>query len=221
MRQITAKNWAFLKLYLGRDVRYHGNATRCYMKVYDMESERQAQVSGSRLCAVPVIKQAIQKYREEAAQQMGIDAGFVLEQSVLVYDRAMANLGVEVDIITKLKDGSQVLTTVEQREHMPAIAVKALELIGKHTAVQAFQDNVEHTHTHRLVQALQAKSKQVERKAAAQPAIEGEYTEVSNEVVGEAGAGEEKKRVHQGGGQAPGQNEPEKTTAERAGATGN
>jgi hypothetical protein len=44
-------------------------------------------------------------------------------------------------------------------------AVRALWLIGKHTAVQAFSKKVAVSHTHRLGQALAKRTKQLEDQA--------------------------------------------------------
>ena len=41
----------------------------------------------------------------------------------------------------------------------------ALELIGRHTRVQAFKDTIEHSHTHRLEKALARRGKEVEQAA--------------------------------------------------------
>ena len=215
---LTPKQEAFVRLYIGRNSKYFGNATASYKRSYgDCGSDRVAQTSGSRLTRQPEIAALISRYRERAAQAAQVDANFVLEQSVHLYDVAMGNTAVEVDGIGP----SGAVIPLEKRDINLAVASKALELIGKHTSVQAFQDNVEHTHTHRLEKALQAKAKQVERKAIDRPAIEGEYTEVSNEAPAPATAEEEKKRVHPAGGHRGGPIQPEKTSAERAGATGN
>ncbi len=217
------KHQAFIKLYLGRDMHYHGNATKCYKKVFDSDNERVSQTSGSRLTRQPDIAAAIKRYREKAADDLGIDARFVLEQSVRIYDRAMGDEGVEVDLLTTLKDGSQVLVPFERREHHPAIAVKALELIGKHTSIQAFQDNVEVTHTHRLELALAAKQKQVEARAVG-TTIEGECIEICNDdapapAPARPAVEEEKKRVHAAGGQSEERIAPGKTSSAARAAT--
>jgi len=215
---LTPKQEAFVRLYIGRNSKYFGNATASYKRSYgDCGSDRVAQTSGSRLTRVPEIAALITRYRERAAQAAQVDANFVLEQSVHLYDVAMGNTAVEIDQIGK----AGATETVERRDINLAVASKALELIGKHTQVQAFQDNVEHTHTHRLELALQAKQRQVERKAMARPAIEGEYTEVSNDPPASGPAEEEKKRVHAAGGHRGGRVQTGKTTPERAGATGN
>lgn len=213
---MNVKQQAFLKLYLGRAAHYHGNATKCYVKTYDCTNERVAQTSGSRLLKQPDIAGAVKRYREKAADDLGIDARFVLEQSVRVYDRAMGDEPIEVDHI----NSKGAVITSEVREHHPAIAVKALELIGKHTSIQAFQDNVEVTHTHRLELALAKKQKQVEDKASANTIIEGECVEIRNESSpAPGGQKEEKKRVHDQGGQNSTSIAPGKTSSRPDAAT--
>jgi len=222
---LTPKQEAFVRLYIGRNSKYFGNATKCYKRAYgDCSNERVAQTSGSRLTRLPEIAALISRYRERAAQATQVDATFVLEQSVHLYDVAMGNTAIEIDAPGA---GGEHLV-VERRDINLTVASKALELIGKHTSVQAFQDNVEHTHTHRLEKALQARQKQVERKALNRaPAIEAQYTEISNtgadlvDGPAQATAEEEKKRVHKAGGHRGGSIQPEETSSQRAGATGN
>ena len=159
----------FLRLYLGRDDRYNGNASKCYKVVYDPDEERSAKVGhsmASKLLKHPIIKEEIERWHDVQRKQTMADATFVLEQSVRLYDRAMGDAPIEVDVIEEDKEtGKQRVVTLEKREYQPAIARQALELIGRHTSVQAFQDNVEHTHTHKLEQALARRSKLVEARA--------------------------------------------------------
>ena len=218
---LTTKQQAFVRYYLGRDMVYHGNATKSYKRAYgDCSDERVAQSSGSRLTKLPPIAALIAKYRDKAAKATQVDANFVLAQSVRVYDRAMGDEAIEVDHI----DASGATVTSEIREHMPAIAVKALELIGKHTAVQAFQDNVEHTHVHRLEQALAARQRAVESKAAALPTIDGQSFEVLNDapdpVMKGADAEQAEKRVHLKEVNRNRESNDEETRQASAGATG-
>lgn len=214
---INPQQALFLKLYLGRDDRYHGNATQSYFKAFNCESERTAQVCGSRLLKRPEIAAFVKQARDKALAQAEADAAFVLRESLVLYDRSMGYAGIEVDVIDKIvtEEGTEHrLRTLEKRDYNPTIAHKALELIGRHTTVQAFQDNVEHTHTHRLEQKLAQRHRELEARAAQRPAIEGRVIE-----AGEAGE-EAKKRVHRGGGHDRPPGAQEKTTAERAGATG-
>jgi hypothetical protein len=161
----------WLRAYLGRDDRYHGNATQCYKLVYETDNTKVAGVCASKMMRHPIIQSSIKAWTAAQQAQTVADANFVLKQSVRLYDRAMGDAPVEVDVIDTVtnKDGStsHVARTVETREYNPAIARQTLELIGRHTSVQAFQDNVEHKHTHRLEQALARRGKQVEAAAEA------------------------------------------------------
>ena len=209
----------FLRLYLGRDERYMGHGTNCYKLVYGIESDRSAQSAASRLLAHPVISREVDKWHKAQSDATIADAGFVLEQSIRLYDRAMGDAPIEVDVIDEV-DGVSTVRTVEKREYNPAIARQALELIGRHTSVQAFQDNVEHTHTHRLEQALANRTKQVERKAEQRqlPDIEGSST-VINEAPG-VGVGVQDKETPYSGGQSDADPASQETKFPRAEATG-
>ena len=165
-RTLNPKQRKFIQLYLGRDPRFYGHATECYKRVYNSDADdRVAQSAGARLLKVPAIKAIIDKAEEKALQQVGIDAAWVLEQAVELYDRAMGYKGVDVERVTEDDDGTQVVETTEVRDFNPAIAAKSLEIIGKHTQVQAFQDNVNHTHTHVLEDRLSRRVASIEARA--------------------------------------------------------
>ena len=191
---INPQQAAFLRLYLGRNDKYHGNATRSYMRAFGIDSERSAQVSSSRLLKKPAIAAFVAQARDKALSEAEADAAFVLGQSLRLYDRAMGDAAIEVDVVDQImhKDeetGERTLVhrvrTLEKREYNPTIAHKALELIGRHTSVQAFQDNVEHTHTHTLIERLNARSRAVEAAAAQrQQTIEGHATVIDDPGVG-------------------------------------
>lgn len=140
----------------------------------------------------PLIAAELQAFHEHQRDSTLADADFVLEQSVRLYDRAMGDAPVEVDVI-EVKDGVSTLKTLEKRDYNPGIARQALELIGRHTSVQAFQDNVEHTHTHRLEQALARRGKQVEARAANR-IIEG----TGHEILGHDDKGTRGEGVERG-----------------------
>ncbi|MCP4470468.1 MAG: terminase small subunit [Gammaproteobacteria bacterium] len=211
---LNGKQRDFVKLYLGRNQRYHGNATQCYIKAYSCTNERVAQASGSRLTKHPTIAVMIQKARQHAQEQIGVDAAFVLEQSVHLYDVAMGNVSVEVDVIDK----QGAVSTVEQRDINLTVAAKGLELIGRHTSVQAFQDNVEHTHTHQLERALAKAHQSIE--ANAQPRDITAECVVLNDDTPHPPVEEGEKRVHQAGGHDPAGGAQGETAAQSAGAAG-
>ena len=206
--RINQRQMEWLKLYLGRDARYSGNATACYKRVYQVSNERVAQTSGSRLLNHPAIKAEIEKAQARALKQAGINQQFVLEQSVRLYDMAVGDVPVEV---WEEKDSEGRVHVRERREINLTVASKQLDQIGRHTQVQAFQDNVEHTHTHTLERRLAARSRMIEEKAQAMhqgnDVIEGHAVEVKDE-----------KRVHLAGGQIN-DDRAEKTSSQRAGAT--
>jgi len=207
-----------MRLYLSRDKRYRGNATQSYMKAYDVTDEKIAQSAGSRLANNPVIAGHIEKAFQKELDNLGIDAGFVLEQSVRLYDRAMGDEGIEIDVIDVV-DGVHKPRTITERRYDPQVAKASLELIGRHTSVQAFQDNVEHTHTHRLEQRLAQRSKQVEHAATQPTIIEGTAQVIEEDPTGREGGHKNKKEGPSSGRSKNDPNAPGKTSCERAGAT--
>ena len=206
-QQLNAKQRKWLKLYLGKDENLHGNATRCYKAVYGLTDDRSAQVSGSRLLHHPMIKQLIAEATARMDERIVLDAGFVLEQSKRLYDRAMGDEAIpgEAKITIDPETGRERVTVTERREYDPTTARHALQMIGQHKSVQAFTQTIEHSHTHKLEQRLQARSKVIEGKASrlAQETEQPGYLSQDSAipVEGEAVAVEGQKRVHTAGGQ--------------------
>ena len=170
--QLNGRDWialnqrqrTYLKLYLG-DSKIAGNATRCYMAAYSQENVQCAQRSASKLMTNPHIKALIAKVEAAAFEQLQVDAAYVLDQSVRLLDRAMGDESVEVIETHTDADGSERVSVTQRRDYDPATAKAALQLIGQHRQVQAFQVTVEHNHTHHLEQRLAARSKLIEGRA--------------------------------------------------------
>ena len=206
-QQLNAKQRKWLKLYLGKDENLHGNATRCYKAVYGLTDDRSAQVSGSRLLHHPMIKKLITEATERMDKRIVLDAGFVLEQSKRLYDRAMGDEAIpgEAVITVDPETGRERVTVTERRDYDPTTARHALQMIGQHKSVQAFTQTIEHSHTHKLEQRLQARSKVIEGKASRleqeteQPGYLSQGSTVPAPTDQPTVEGQE--RVHQRGGQ--------------------
>jgi phage terminase small subunit len=159
--KLSAKDQQFADLYFGGPDDVMGNATACYRYLHPRAKDSTCQVEGSKLLSKPMVAEYLQAKREKLTEVTGINAEYVLRQSIRLYNRAMGDEPIEIDVVAP----SGELRTIERREYNPQVAKAALELIGRHTQVQAFRDNVEHSHTHRLEQALARKSKEVEKAA--------------------------------------------------------
>ncbi|MFT5219786.1 MAG: hypothetical protein ACI87H_001926 [Gammaproteobacteria bacterium] len=75
---------------------------------------------------------------------------------------------IEERIVEKKDANGNTISEVERHEVRKTdlkAAIRALWLIGKHVAVQAFSQKVEVKHTHRLEALLAKRSKQVEGRA--------------------------------------------------------
>lgn len=82
-------------------------------------SARTANEQACRLLTRPEIAEAIAAAMAKRSKETGIDASYVLRQAVKLHEACM-----------------------EAKEH--SAAARALELVGKHVAVQAFKERVEH-----------------------------------------------------------------------------
>jgi len=162
---LNPRQQAFLRFYLGRDPDYRGNATQSYKRAYSVEDDRIAQNGGSRLINHPLIRSKIEQAEQAAIKKAGIDAQFVLDQSLRLYDLAVGDLPVETSI-KEIDEHGQERTKLRQvRGFDPKAAQQALRMIGDNKHVQAFQQNVEVSHTHYLEQRLAARTKAIEGRA--------------------------------------------------------
>jgi hypothetical protein len=145
-KKLSAKDQQFADLYFGGQDDVMGNATACYRHLHPRAKDNTCQVEGSKILSKPMVADYLQAQREKPTEVTGINAEYVLRQSIRYLEIAIGDRPVP--------------------ENFNHAGVKAaLELIGRHTRVQAFRYTVEHTHTHRLEQRLAAKSKAVEQAA--------------------------------------------------------
>lgn len=159
---LNPRQLQFLRLYTGRDLHYHGKGAECYRAVYNPNANPKVAWAGAnRLLNHPAVNAALVRAEKKALEAAQIDSKFVLEQSVILFDRAMGYEAVEEEFT----DSKGNVRTRSRRTYNASIAAKALELIGKHADVQAFQDNVNHTHTHQLEERLLARTKAIEGRA--------------------------------------------------------
>ena len=164
--KLTIKQQRFLEFYLGADSRLHGNATQCYFKIYEC-SLKAAESGGARLLQNAKVKAAIAIHQVKVTEKINITAETVLRDAIRFRDIAFGDLpGIYEHMVKDPETGEHNKIIDQLRQFNPQALGKALELIGRNRIVQAFQDNVEVGHTHRLEEMLNQRSKQVESAAA-------------------------------------------------------
>ena len=144
--KLSAKDQQFADLYFGGADDVRGNATACYHEIHPRAKQRTCEVNGSRKLRQAEVVEYLESKREKLTEITGINAEYVLRQSIRYLEIAIGDR-----------------PAPENFNHAGVKA--ALELIGRHTRVQAFKDTIEHSHTHRLEKALARKSKEVEKAA--------------------------------------------------------
>jgi hypothetical protein len=144
--KLSAKDQKFADLYNGGPDDQRGNATSCYRYLHPRAKDNTCQVEGSKLLSKPMVAEYLQSKREELTEATGINAEYVLRQSIRYLEIAFGDKPAPKNFNSSAVKG-------------------ALDLIGRHTRVQAFQITVEHSHTHKLEQRLAARSKVIEGKA--------------------------------------------------------
>jgi len=114
-------------------------------------SPKTAEQIASRLLRKVKVKEAIEKALAERSEKTKIDAEYVLKQAVKLHERCMQ----EIEPFTDRK-GNHLLDENGRPIYIfnSSGAAKALELVGKHVNIQAFQDNVNMNVTDNLAERL-------------------------------------------------------------------
>lgn len=111
------------------------NKTKSYLdacKSMGKKPSKNPETSASEMLSYPNVLGFLRSVKEKVAQDVQIDAAWVLRQAVKVHERCMQ--------AEEVKDREGGSTGEYKFEH--AGANKALEIIGKHIDVQAFTENV-------------------------------------------------------------------------------
>ena len=166
-RPLNLKQLKFVKLYIGGDATLMGNATACYREAYRPNSSlRVLQAMASKLLRQPKVQAMIARATVRAVEAVDWSAQTVLEQSIRLYDRCMGDIDYPVTLQYLDKEtGEPKTSTIRRSDYNPSGARGALELIGRNTGIQAFQENIEVSHTHYLEQALARRAKVIEGRA--------------------------------------------------------
>jgi phage terminase small subunit len=144
---MTSKQSRFVEEYL-----IDLNATQAAIRAgYSKKTARQI---GSENLAKPDIQDAIAEAMSLRSDATNINAEWVLQNAVAVFQRAMQ----EVTPVKHPKSGEQQYDEDGNAlfKFNAAAANRALEIIGKHVAVEAFKDRMEITHGQSVIERLQA-----------------------------------------------------------------
>ena len=162
---LTIKQQRFLQCYLGADPRLHGNATQCYLTVYEC-TLKAAESGGARLLQNAKVKADIMEHQKGVQKKIDVTAATLLEDAIRFRDIAFGDEpGIYEKMVIDSETGEYRKVIDRLRQFNPTALGKALELIGRNKSVQAFRETVEVSHTHRLEQALARRGKEVEKAA--------------------------------------------------------
>lgn len=139
-KKLTLKQARFVDEYM-----IDGNATQAAIR--SGYSKRTAGRIGAENVTKPVIREEIEIRRRLLSEKTGVDAAYVLRQAQKLHERCMQEL--EPVMVGKGPDRQQ-LTDEEGRlvfAFDAGNAARALDLIGKHVNVQAFNEKSSVNHT--------------------------------------------------------------------------
>jgi phage terminase small subunit len=138
MAKLTAKQELFCLEYL-----IDLNATQAAIRAG--YSEKTAKDIACENLAKPNLQSRIAELKAERVERTEINADWVLKQQQEVYKVAMGIIPTKVVVRESVGDGMTQHLTQEMMKHDLAAANKALETIGKHIDVQAWNDKKEIT----------------------------------------------------------------------------
>lgn len=136
-KKLTAKQKAFVQEYL-----IDFNSTQASIRAG--YSKRTANVIGPENLAKPCISELIQKKMQERNEKVEVDAEWVLREAVSLYKKCSQ----QVPVLDQ--DGKET----GEYKFDGANANRALEIVGKHVDVQAFQERIKITEEDDLVDRL-------------------------------------------------------------------
>lgn len=111
------------------------NKTKSYLDACESMGKKPSknpETSASEILGYPNVLEFLRSVKEKVAEDVQIDAAWVLRQAVKVHERCM-----QAEAVLDKEGGA---TGEYKFEHSGAN--KALEIIGKHVDIQAFTDNV-------------------------------------------------------------------------------
>lgn len=130
----TQKEILFCKEYI-KDF----NGTRAYIDAgYKVKNDKVAGVQASRMLAKARITKKINELKAEREKKLEIDAEWVLNEAIEIYKIAK---GEKPHTLGRVKNG--VSEKIEIHKTNLREACKALEIIGKHTSIKAFEKEVD------------------------------------------------------------------------------
>jgi phage terminase small subunit len=126
----TPKELLFCKAYI-----IDFNGTKAYKEAgYKIKNDNVASVQATRMLSKPKIAHKINELKKDREEKLEVNAEWVLKEAIEIYKIAKGELPHTMSYKTKKVD----VHKTNLRE-----ACKALEIIGKHTSVKAFEKEVD------------------------------------------------------------------------------
>ena len=89
--KLSAKDQQFADLYFGGQDDVMGNATACYRHLHPRAKDNTCQVEGSKILSKPMVADYLQAQREKLTEVTGINAEYVLRQSIRYFEIAIGD----------------------------------------------------------------------------------------------------------------------------------
>lgn len=134
LHNYTNKELLFCKAYI-----IDFNGTQAYISAgYKVKNENTAGVQASKMLRKPKIAQKINELKQDREKKLEVNAEWVLKEAIEIYKIAKGELP---HTMSYKKNGAN--TKVEIHKTNLREACKALEIIGKHTSIKAFEKEID------------------------------------------------------------------------------
>jgi homoserine acetyltransferase len=167
--ELSSKDRQFADRYFGGPDRMRGSAKACYKYLHPRCKDSTAETEGPSVLRKPQVQTYLEQQGNKVAERTEINAKWVLEESLRLYRMAIGEIPtIQERIVEKQDENGNTFYETEYYELCKtdlSAALRALWLIGKHAAVQAFTQKIDVSHNHRLEVALANRAKQVEEAA--------------------------------------------------------
>lgn len=130
----TDKELLFCKAYI-----IDFNGTQAYISAgYKVKNENTAGVQANKMLRKPKIAEKINELKQDREEKLEVNAEWVLKEAIEIYKIAKG----ELPHTTSYKKNG-VSTKVDIHKTNLREACKALEIIGKHTSIKAFEKEID------------------------------------------------------------------------------
>lgn len=165
LSSLSNKKRMFADLYVGGPDHLRGNAAKCYKHLHPNCKNSTAETEGPKTLRNPLVQEYLNEKVNRIQKETDINSQWVLDQAVVYFKQCIGELPHPVSVTVDTPEGKKAVQ-VMRKSFNAAGAGRALEIIGKHIAVQAFKERVDAAGNLDLAEIMGRRQKYVEERAS-------------------------------------------------------